>query len=57
MTRHRFQDITNCVSFTVPHDGVGADDVSVVHVLYINLFPFLQLIYISGPMARYSAIH
>eukprot|EP00731_Ephydatia_muelleri_P012969 Em0007g279a len=26
MTRHRFQDITNCFSFTVPRDGVGADD-------------------------------
>ena len=24
MTRHRFQDITNCFSFTVPHNGVDA---------------------------------
>ena len=32
MTRHRFQDITNCFSFTVPCDDVGANDVSGTYV-------------------------
>ena len=43
MTKHRFQDITNCFSFTVPHDGVGADDVSGIHVYIVYVVPFLQL--------------
>ena len=37
MTRHRFQDITNCFSFTVPHDGVGADDVSELYTYSISM--------------------
>ena len=42
MTRHWFQDIKNCFSFTVPRDDVGADDVSGTCILYqcvsINFF-------------------
>ena len=56
MTRHRFQDITNCFSFTVPRDGVGADDVSGTYILYqcVSIF---TINFFSGPMARYSAFH
>ena len=56
MTRHRFQDITNCFSFTVPRDGVGADDVSGTCTLY-QCASIFTINFFSGPMARYSAFH
>ena len=50
------QDKTNCFSFTVPRDDVGADDVSGTYILYqcVSIF---TINFFSGPMARYSAFH
>ena len=43
MTRHRFQDITNCFSFTVPHNGVDAK-VSGLLYQFVSVF-IIYLIY------------
>ena len=41
MTRHQFQDITNCFSFPVPRDGVDVSGASVSMCFWFYNLPYI----------------